>query len=77
MQINTLKSQKTSGGLSNLYVNDWEDKKNKIIRMGTLYLVSCYLQGLDWGPAELKKWSQCNESSFYLSVRPQDLKGQL
>ncbi len=39
MQISTLKSQKTSGSLGDLYVNDWEDGGNKRIRINTLHLV--------------------------------------
>ncbi len=37
MQINAPESQKTSGGLGDLHVNDWE---NGEIGIGTLYLVS-------------------------------------
>ena len=39
MQTSALTSQKTSDGLGNLYVSDWEEGR---IKAGTLYLVSCY-----------------------------------
>ncbi len=39
MSISVPKSQKTSGGLDNFYVNDWKEKGGRI-RMSTLYLVS-------------------------------------
>ena len=74
MQISALKSQKTSGDLSNLYVNDWE--KRGRIRTVILYLVSHHFQRLDWGPTELRKWSQLNEAGFRSLTRPQDLKNQ-
>ena len=45
MQTSALKSQKTSSGLDNFHVNDWE--KGGKIRMDTLYLVSRYFQGSD------------------------------
>ena len=54
MQISVLTSQKTSGGLGNLYVGDWKERK---IRASTLYLVSHYFQGLDRGPVGFKKRS--------------------
>ncbi len=72
MQTSTEKSQKTSGGLGNLYVDDWQENRGTI-GIGTLHLVSRYLQKLDQGPVGLKKQSQCNESSFCLLARPQDL----
>ena len=37
MQTNALKSRKTSNGLGNFYVNDWENGGK--IGMGTLYVV--------------------------------------
>ena len=72
MQTNTLKSQKTSSGLGNFHVNNWEDRRK--IRTNTLYLVSYHLQRSNQGPAGFKKQSQYNESSFCLLTRPQDLK---
>ena len=45
MQTSALKSQKTSGGLSDIHLGDW--KKRGRIRVGTLHLVSCHFQGLD------------------------------
>ncbi len=54
MQTSTLTSQKTSGGLGDLHVGDWEQGR---IRAGTLHLVSHYFQELDWGPAGLRKRS--------------------
>ncbi len=46
------------------------------MRMGNLHLVSYYIQGLDQGPAALRKQSQCNESGFCAATRPQDLQDQ-
>ena len=54
MQTNALISQKTSGGLGNLHVSDWEEGE---IRAGILYLVSRYFQGSDLGSARLNKRS--------------------
>ena len=51
--MSVLKNQKTSGGLNNLYINDY--KKNKEIRTDILYLVSCNLQGSNQDYTELKK----------------------
>ena len=45
MQISALKSQKASGSLSNVYVNDWE--KRERIRIRILYLVSRHFQRSD------------------------------
>ncbi len=47
-------TQKTSGGLGNLYVDDWQENGGRT-RAGTLHLVSRYFQGLDRGPAGLRK----------------------
>lgn len=45
IEINTLKSQKTSDNLDNLYI---DDKKNRgKIRIGILYLVSYHFQRLN------------------------------
>ncbi len=52
MLANAPKSQKTSGVLSNFYVDDWEKRG---IGIGTLYLVSCNLQRSDQGLTGLKK----------------------
>ena len=46
MQISVTKSQKTSGGLGNLYVNDLQEN-GKRIKTNTLFWVSRYLQRLD------------------------------
>ncbi len=75
MQTSVQKSQKTSGGLGNFYVNDWQENGGRIRRIGTstLYLVFRHLQRSDWGPARLKKRSQCNESSFRSIAKSQDL----
>ncbi len=73
MQINVPKRRKTSDSLGGLHVDDWE---NGGIGMDILYLISRHLQRPDWGPAELKKRSQCNESSFRIAARPQDLQDQ-
>ncbi len=70
MPLSVQTSQKTSGGLGDLHVNDWQE--NGGIRVGTLHLVSCYFQGPDWGPAGLRKWSQCNESGFRAIAMSQD-----
>ncbi len=53
MLISTPKSQKTSGGLGNFHVNDWESGGK--IRTGILHLVSRLLQGSDKDPTRLKK----------------------
>ena len=53
MQTSVPKSQKTSGGLDNLHVGNWEKGG---IRAGTLHLVSRYFQRSDQGPVEL--WEQ-------------------
>ncbi len=74
MQISVSKSQKTSGGLGDLHVDDWENRRK--IGIGTLYVISRHLQGSNWGLAELKKRSQYNESSFCSPARPQDSKDQ-
>ena len=57
------KSQKTSGNLGNLHVNDWQ-KNEKKIKTGTLHLVFPHFERSNWGLIGLKKQSQCNESSF-------------
>ena len=74
MQISTLKSQKTSGGLANLHANDWEEEGR--IGIGILHLVFRHFQGSDQGPAGLKKRSQYKEPSFCPPIGPQDLKNQ-
>ncbi len=63
-------SQKTSGGLGDLHVDDWQE--NKGTRVGALHLVSCYFQEIDRGPARLGKQSQYNELSFGIVTRPQN-----
>ena len=72
MSINAPKSQKTSYGLSNFYVNDWKNRGS--IEADILHLVFCYFQGSDWGPAGLGKQSQRNKPGFYPSARPHNLK---
>ena len=72
MQTSALKSQKTSGGLGNLYGNDWE--KGGRIRMITLYLVARHFQRSDRDHARLRKQSQRNEPGFCLLTGAQDLK---
>ena len=54
MQTSIVVSQKTSSGLDNFYVDDWEKGK---IRVSTLYLVFRYFQRSDQGPARLRKQS--------------------
>ncbi len=56
MQTSAQKSQKTSGGLGNLYVDDWQENGGRM-GMDTLHLVFRHLQRLDWGPIGLKKRS--------------------
>ena len=73
MLINTSKSQKISDSLENFYINDWQ-KNGRKIRTKTLYLVSLGLQRANRGLTKLEKQSQYNKPSFYLLVRPQDLK---
>ncbi len=73
MLTSAQKSQKTSGDLGGLHVDDWENGK---IGTGILYSVPCYLQGPDRGPARLRKRSQCNDSGFCVAARPQDLQDQ-
>lgn len=75
MPISVLKSQKTSNGLGDFYVDDCQENGGKI-RIDTLYLVSHNLQKSNQYPAILRKRSQYNEPSFCLPVRPQDLKNQ-
>lgn len=55
MSTNILKNQKISGGLSDLYINNWKEKKG--IRICILYLVFYNFQGLggDKGFTGLKK----------------------
>ncbi len=62
MQKSVTKRQKTSGGLGNLYVDNWENKG--IIETDILCLVSRHLQGLDWGLAGHRKWNQYNKLNF-------------
>ncbi len=69
------KSQKTSGGLGDLYVDDWKENKRRI-GIGTLYLILHHLQRLNWGSIRFKKQNQCNKSSFCFSARPQSTKNQ-
>ncbi len=47
-------SQKTSGGLGDLHVDDWQENGGRVWA-GTLHSVSRYFQGLDRGSARLKK----------------------
>ena len=46
MQVNAPKNQKTSGGFGDLYVNDWQENREKI-GIGTLYLIFRHLQWSD------------------------------
>ena len=74
MQINIFKSQKTSGDLGNIDVNDWENRKK--IGVSILHLIFYYLQKLDWGFIKLKNQIQYNESSFCSPAEPQNMKNQ-
>ena len=73
MLTNSLKSQKTSSDLSNFYINDWKEKREKI-GISSLYLVSFDLQRLNKGLIRFKKQSQCNKPSFCFSIRLQNTK---
>ncbi len=75
MRTSAQKSQKTSGGLGDLQVDNWQENGGKI-GIGTLHSVSCHLQGSNWGSVGLGKYSQYNMSSFHLVARPQDLQEQ-
>ncbi len=48
-------SQKTSGGLGDLHVDDWQE--NGETRIGTLHLVFRHFQGLNQDLAGLRKRS--------------------
>ncbi len=63
MPTSALKSQKISGGLGNLNINDSQENGGRI-ETCILYLIFCHLQGSDWGPTRLGKRSQCNQPSF-------------
>ena len=52
MPINATKNQKTSGGFSEFYTNDW---KKWGIGINILHSISYDLQRLNQGPARLKK----------------------
>ena len=75
MLTSATKSQKTSDNLGNLHVNDWQENKKRI-RIGTLYLVFHDFQRSNRDSIVLKKQIQCNEPSFCLSIRPQNLKNK-
>ncbi len=75
MPLSVQTSQKTSGSLSNLHVNDWQENGRRI-RADTLHSVSRYFQEPDWGPAGLRKRTQCNKSGFCIAAKPQDPQDQ-
>lgn len=54
MLISALKSLKTSGGLGNLYVDDWKENGRRI-ETNTLHLVFCNFQSSDRGLTRFKK----------------------
>lgn len=70
MLTSATKSQKTSGGLGYLRLNN---SKNGEIRIGvgldTLYLVPRDFQRQDRGSTRFKKWSQYNKPDLFLLAR--------
>ena len=67
-------SQKTSGSLGNLHVDNKQE--NGKTKAGTMHSVSHYFWRPDRGPAGLRKQSQRNKSSFCTVTRPQDPQDQ-
>lgn len=75
MLTSVLKSQKTSGGLNDLHVNDWKEKKRRV-GISTLYSTSRNFQGLNQGPTILKNRCQYNEPRFRFLIKFQNTKNQ-
>lgn len=61
MPTSVLKSKKTSGSLSNHYIDNRQENR--------LYLVFYDFQKIDKGPTRLKKQNYCNKLSFCSSIR--------
>lgn len=77
MPTSVPKRQKTTGGLGYLCINDWKNRGTRIrIGTSTLYLITCNLQELDWGPAGFKKRDQYNELGICFLARLLDRKNQ-
>lgn len=71
MPINIPKTQKTSGSLSNFYLDNWEKGG---IEINILYLIPYNLQRLTQGPIGFRKQRYYNKLSFCFSVRSQNIK---